>query len=66
MNKMYISNTDARFLGVCGGIAEFFWFNSTTLRIIFIIFAFNGGISILLYIALAFLMPNKPYERITD
>ena len=24
MNKMYISNTDARLLGGCGGIAEFF------------------------------------------
>lgn len=66
MNKMYISNTDARLLGGCGGIAEFFWFDSTTLRIIFIIFVFNGGRSILLYTALAFLMPNKPYERITD
>ena len=49
--------------GVCGGIDKFFGFNSNTLRIVFVIFALMGGISILPYIALIFLMP-KPDANI--
>lgn len=62
-NKMYLSETDAMLTGVCGGIAKFFGFNSKTLRIVFVIFALMGGISILPYIALIFLMP-KPDANI--
>lgn len=58
-NKMYLSETDAKLAGVCGGISEFFGFNSTTLRIVFVIFTIMGGITILTYIALIFLMPKR-------
>lgn len=59
MNKMYISNKDSVFAGVCGGVAEFFGFNSTTLRIVFVLLAIMDGIGIFLYIALIFLMPRN-------
>ncbi|GAA0865821.1 PspC domain-containing protein [Paraclostridium tenue] len=58
-NKMYLSVTDSKIVGVCGGIAEFFGFNSTTLRIVFVLFAIMGGITVGLYIALIFLMPKR-------
>ena len=42
---MYLSVTDSKIVGVCGGISEFFGFNSTTLRIVFVLFAIMGGIT---------------------
>lgn len=58
-NKMYLSETDAMLAGVCGGIAEFFGFNSKTLRIVFVLFGLMDEITILPYIALIFLMPKR-------
>lgn len=57
--KMYLSESDSVLGGVCGGISEFFGFNSTTLRIVFVIFVILGRGSVALYIALLFLMPRK-------
>ena len=57
--KMYLSESDSVLGGVCGGISEFFGFNSTTFRIVFVIFVILGGGSVALYIALLFLMPRK-------
>lgn len=57
--KMYLSESDSVLGGVCGGISEFFGFNSTKLRIVFVIFVILGGGSVALYIALLFLMPRK-------
>lgn len=59
--EMYISRNDEVFTGVCGGIAEFFGFKSSTLRIVFIIFTLLGyaNVTVMLYISLIFLMPNK-------
>ena len=57
--KMYLSESDSVLGGVCGGISEFFGFNSTTLRIVFVIFVILGGGSVALYIALLFLMPRQ-------
>ena len=58
-NKMYLSETDAKLVGVCGGISEFFGFNSATLRVVFIIFTLISRFTILLYIALTLLMPKR-------
>ncbi|MGL4952214.1 MAG: PspC domain-containing protein [Culicoidibacterales bacterium] len=55
---LYKSKTDRTITGVCGGIAEYFGFNSQTLRIIFILGIFFG-LSIFFYLALAILMPEK-------
>ncbi|ATD54323.1 PspC domain-containing protein [Clostridium chauvoei] len=53
-NILYKSNSNKVILGVCGGISEYFGFNATRLRIIFIIFF---PITFWLYIALTVLMP---------
>lgn len=52
--KMYRSNTDKVFKGVCGGLAKFFGFDSSRVRVIFVIFF---GISIWIYFILLFIMP---------
>ncbi|MGG7078376.1 PspC domain-containing protein [Clostridium sardiniense] len=55
--KMYRSDTDYVIAGVCGGISEYFGFNSLVLRIIWIFFI---GPNLLLYILLMFLLPSRP------
>lgn len=58
MNKtLSLSKTDKFIAGVCGGLAEYFDFNSTLLRILFVIATFIGfGSPILIYIVLFIIM----------
>ncbi|RDY28146.1 PspC domain-containing protein [Romboutsia weinsteinii] len=65
-NKMYLSEKDNKLTGVCGGIAEFFGFNSTVLRVIFVLFILMDFASVPIYIALIFLMPNRKDEKIKN
>lgn len=53
------SHTDKMISGVCGGIAEYLGWDSTIIRILFVIFTFLlwGG-TILIYFILALVMPE--------
>lgn len=53
------SRTDKMISGVCGGIAEYLGWDSTIVRILFVILTFLlwGG-TILLYFILALVMPE--------
>lgn len=55
--KLYKSNNNLVIAGVCGGIAEYFGFDTTSLRIIWFL---SAGVTFWLYIALWILMPSKP------
>ena len=57
--KLYRSNT-RKIYGVCGGVAEYFGIDPTIVRLIWAILAMAWGTSIFLYIALAFVMDNRP------
>lgn len=53
------SSTDKKLAGVCGGLAEQFGIDSTVVRIIFAIATVLGvGSPILIYLVLAFVMPE--------
>ena len=56
--KLFRSDEDRIIAGVCGGLGEYFEVDSTIVRIIFILLAF-GGIGVLLYITLLFIMPTR-------
>lgn len=58
--KLYRSNEDKRIAGVCGGLAEYFNIDSTIIRIIWAFFFLCAGSGLILYIAAALIMPNKP------
>ena len=58
--KLYISDTDKKICGVCGGFAEYFNFDPTIVRIIWGILAFCYGTGIIAYFICAFVMPHKP------
>ncbi|MCL1787503.1 MAG: PspC domain-containing protein [Defluviitaleaceae bacterium] len=59
--KLYKSNTNKVICGVCGGIAEYFNWDPTIVRIIWALFTLAGGSGIVLYIICAVVMPNAPY-----
>mgnify|MGYP005875047851 CR=1 len=52
------SRRDKMLFGVCGGIAERFGWDSTLIRIGFVIGAFFAGSAILFYFLLALIMPD--------
>lgn len=57
--KKLTKSKDKVISGVLGGIAEYFGWDSTLIRIIYVILSIAGiGSPILLYIILAIIMPN--------
>ncbi len=57
--KLRKSRTDKMLAGVCGGIAEYLGWDSTIVRIIFLILVFSSfGTMVLLYFILALIMPD--------
>lgn len=57
--RLYRSTRDKLFLGVCGGIGEYFNIDSTIIRVIWAIFGCTGA-GILAYFIAAVLMPSDP------
>lgn len=59
--RLYRCRHDRWLAGVAGGMAEYFEVDPTIVRVLWILSAFFGGITILLYIILAFVMPPEPW-----
>lgn len=58
--KLTKSSSDKILFGVCGGIAEYWGWDATIVRIIFVIATlFAMGTPILLYLILAVIMPRR-------
>ncbi len=57
--KLYRSN-DRKIFGVCGGIAEYFGFDPTIVRVIWAVLSLSGGSGAVLYLVAALLMENRP------
>lgn len=64
MKKFYLSNSDKKIGGVCGGIAEYLDVDSTFVRLLFVLFALLGGLTVFIYIVLWITAPRKPKENI--
>jgi len=57
--KLRKSRTDKMIAGVCGGLAEYLGWDSTIVRIIFLILVFSSvGTMVLFYFILALIMPD--------
>lgn len=63
MKKLYISNTDKKLCGVCGGIAEYLGVDSTVVRLVWVLAAFAFGTGLLAYIICALVIPNQPVDE---
>lgn len=57
MKKLRRSRKDKVIAGICGGLGEYFNVDPVVFRIIFIIIALPGGISILLYFLMWVVIP---------
>ncbi|MFA7116480.1 MAG: PspC domain-containing protein [Bacteroidales bacterium] len=57
-NRIYRSN-NKQIAGVCAGIAEYFRFNISLIRLITFILIFFGGVSIWVYILLWIIIPSQ-------
>jgi phage shock protein C len=61
MKKLYLSYTDKKIGGVCGGIGEYFDKDPTLIRILYIMaILFSFGFGILAYLAMWLTIPKKP------
>ena len=58
-NRFYLSDTDKKIGGVCGGIAEYFNIDALLVRIGFLFLMFGMGGGLLLYILLWLLAPKR-------
>ena len=63
MKKFYLSNTERKIGGVCGGIAEYFNADATFIRLLFVLCALFGGITIFIYVVLWMIAPRRPKEK---
>lgn len=63
MKKLYLSETDKKICGVCGGIAEYFEVDTTLIRLAWVLFsiftAMFGGL--LAYIMACMIIPKRVY-----
>ncbi len=58
--KLYKSSTNRMIDGVCAGIAEYFNFDPTLVRLAWVIFSVAGCSGILAYIIAAIIIPRNP------
>ena len=58
--RLYKSNENKMFDGVCGGIAEYFGIDPTLVRLGGVLFCALGGSGIIAYIIAAIIIPRKP------
>ena len=63
MKKFYLSNTDKKIGGVCGGIAEYFNVDSTFIRLLFVMGALLGGFTVIAYLALWIISPHRSRNK---
>lgn len=62
--KLYLSDTDKKLAGVCGGLAEYFGLDSTLIRLITVLLTFlTSGTGVIAYIVCCFVIPKKPYSK---
>ena len=60
--KLYRSKKDEKICGVCAGIAEYFNIDPTIVRLIWLLAVLCAGSGVLLYIACALVIPEKPED----
>ena len=58
--RLYRCRENRVLAGVASGVAEFFWLDPTLVRVLWFLSIFVGGVSLLLYIGLAIIVPLEP------
>ena len=63
MKKFYLSSTDKKLGGVCGGLAEYFNVDSTFVRLLVVLGSLLGGFTIIAYLILWLISPRRTKEK---
>ncbi len=65
MKKLYLSKTDKKILGVCGGLSEMLGVDSTIIRLALVFLCLLTGILPLVatYIVAGIITPEKPQKK---
>ena len=58
--RLYRCTHDRRIAGVASGVAEYFDADPTIVRVLWVLSIFFGGLGLLLYIAMAIIVPLEP------
>ena len=58
--RLYRSRDERLFLGVAGGLAEWFDLDPSIVRLAFVLFSLAGGAGLVVYIAMAIFVPERP------
>jgi phage shock protein C len=58
--RLYRSRSNRKLAGVCAGIAEYFGWDPTLVRVAWIVLTLLGGSGILIYLIMWLVMPEAP------
>jgi phage shock protein C len=58
--RLYRSRTDRKLAGIAAGMADYLDLDPTVVRVLWVVSIFFFGFTIVLYIILAFVIPNEP------
>lgn len=64
-NRLYRSRTERMLFGVCGGLGKYLGIDPTIIRIILVLLVFCGGVGLLAYIVMSFLVPLEASQKST-
>ena len=64
MKKLYLSDTDKKIGGVCGGLAHYFDIDPITMRILRFVAVFFYGIGIIPYLAFWLIVPRENKNKV--
>jgi phage shock protein C len=61
--KLYLSDTDKKLFGVCGGLGEYFNLDSTIIRLLWVFLCIPTlFLGVLAYFIAAMVIPKRPWE----
>jgi phage shock protein C len=66
MKKLYLSDTDRKIGGVCGGLGEYFDKDPIIFRILFVVVTLFFGSGIFIYLIMWLIIPKKTKSSIKD
>lgn len=58
--RLYLSRTDKKLGGVCGGIATYFGVDPTIIRLLWVVFGLMAFTGVIAYIIAMFVIPPEP------
>jgi phage shock protein PspC (stress-responsive transcriptional regulator) len=61
---LYRSRADKILFGVCGGLAKYFDLDASLFRVLFVLLTLANGLGIIVYLAMAILVPLEPGETV--